>query len=178
MATRSRTDLDARLARVRLFLCDVDGVLTDGSVVIGKGAEYKCFNILDGYGLRLLQESGIPVGWISRRRSQPTRQRARELKIDYLAQISGDKVAAAKTILARAGARWDEVCFVGDDLLDLGMLKRVGLPVAVADAIPEARALAVYVTKTPGGRGAVREVATLILKAQGHWARLVREHSA
>jgi len=174
---RAAPALDRALKRIRLFLCDVDGVLTDGSVTMGDGREFKRFNIQDGLGLRLLQLKGIRVGWISARPSPVTEQRAADLKIDYLHQEQGSKVAGAETILARAGLAWEDVCFVGDDLVDLGALKRAGLAVAVADAIDEAKALAHYVTRATGGHGAIREIATMILKAQDKWTPLIKEFS-
>jgi 3-deoxy-D-manno-octulosonate 8-phosphate phosphatase (KDO 8-P phosphatase) len=170
--------LAAKLAGVRLFLCDVDGILTDATVVMGGGAEYKVFNVQDGLGLRLLQRCGIKVGWISARPSPATSQRAADLKVDFLHQSPGCKIVAVETLLRQAGARWEEVCYMGDDIVDLGVLKRAGVAVTVANAIPEAKALADYVTLTEGGRGAVREVVHLILRAQHQWERLVREYLA
>ena len=170
--------LAAKLAGVRLFLCDVDGILTDATVVMGGGAEYKVFNVQDGLGLRLLQRCGIKVGWISARPSPATNQRAEDLKIDFLHQSAGSKVAAVEAILRQAGRRWEEICYMGDDIVDLGVLRRVGVAVTVANAIPEAKALAHYVTSAEGGRGAVREVVHLILRAQHQWERLVREYLA
>jgi 3-deoxy-D-manno-octulosonate 8-phosphate phosphatase (KDO 8-P phosphatase) len=175
---RAGDSLRKRLARVRLLLCDVDGVLTDGTVTMGGGHEFKSFDIQDGLGLRLLQKQGIRVGWISARPSPVTQQRADDLKIDFLHQDQGNKVTAAENILAQAGLRWEQVCFVGDDVVDLGVLKRAGLAVAVANGIDEAKALAHLVTRAAGGRGAIREIATLILKAQGKWAPLINEFSA
>jgi 3-deoxy-D-manno-octulosonate 8-phosphate phosphatase (KDO 8-P phosphatase) len=170
--------LAAKLARVKLFLCDVDGVLTTGTVVMGQGAEYKEFHIQDGLGLRLLQREGIKVGWISNRPSPATQQRAADLKVDFLHQNMGSKVAAVETILAQTGVTWDEVCFIGDDVVDLGVLKRAGIAVAVANGIMEVKAAAHYVTAAEGGRGAVREVVRMILAAQGKWERMVQEFSA
>lgn len=171
-------DLDARLQRVRLFLCDVDGVLTDGTIFMAGETESKQFNILDGLGLRFLQGAGIKVGWVSGRASPATTQRAADLRIDYLSQGSHQKVPEIERILQEAGATWEQLCYAGDDVLDLGALKRAGLAVAVANAIPECRALAHYVTQKSGGRGAIREVADLILKAQGRWEALVEGYSA
>src|SRR5258706_9827672 len=111
--------LAATLARVKLLLCDVDGVLTDGTVLLGNGKEYKVFNIQDGLGMVLLKRSGVKVGWVSNRPSEVTQQRAEELKIDFLSQAKGNKVEAVELILQQCGATWDEVCFVGDDVVDL-----------------------------------------------------------
>ena len=175
---KSSAAFRSRLARVKLFLCDVDGVLTNGTVLIGGNFETKSFNILDGFGLRLLQREGIKVGWVSHRPSPATRRRAKELKIDFLEQQRGNKVELVEAILRRAGAGWDEVCFVGDDLVDLGVLKRAGFSAVVANGIDEAKAVADYVTKARGGEGAVREVAVLILKAQNKWNRIVQSYFA
>jgi 3-deoxy-D-manno-octulosonate 8-phosphate phosphatase (KDO 8-P phosphatase) len=169
--------LSRKLSKVRLLLCDVDGVLTDGTVMMGNGVETKRFSILDGLGVKMLQRFGVRVGWISRRPSSATTMRAKDLKIDYLRQIDGDKVTAVEAVLTEAGLGWDEVCFMGDDIVDLGALRRAGAAVAVANGIREAKALADYVTKAEGGRGAVREVVDLILKAQGKWPALIKEYS-
>ena len=175
-ARRSRpATLAAALKRIRLFLCDVDGVLTDGSVFIGGKEEIKQFNIQDGLGLVKLRREGLKVGWVSSRPSAATARRARELKIDFLRQEKGSKVCVVERLLARTGFRWEEVCYMGDDIVDLGVLKRAGVAVAVANGVAEARAAADYVTRAGGGQGAVREVAELILKAQNKWRRIVTE---
>jgi len=170
--------LRSRLAVIKILLCDVDGVLTDGTVLMGNGVESKRFDIRDGLGLRLLQRQGIKVGWISRRPSDATAQRAEDLKIDYLHQSDADKVTAVESILARTGLEWSNVCYVGDDIVDLGVLTRVGVAVVVGNGIREAKAAADYVTKMPGGHGAVREVVELVLKAQNKWRSVVEEYSS
>src|SRR5262245_36945665 len=169
--------LSAKFARVRILLCDVDGVLTNATVLIGDGREFKEFHIQDGLGLRLLQSSGVKVGWISNRPSTATQQRAEELKVDFLVQDRGRKVQAVEAILGESNVKWGEVCDIGDDVVDLGALKRAGVAVAVANGIEEAKGLADYVTRAEGGRGAVREVVELILKAQNKWRKLVLEFS-
>ncbi|MFZ0828809.1 MAG: HAD hydrolase family protein [Verrucomicrobiia bacterium] len=164
--------LATRLTRIKMLLCDVDGVLTDGSVFIGgAGSEYKQFNIQDGLGLVLLRRAGLKTGWVSARPSAATELRARELKIDFLIQQKDrfSKVAAVEKLLARQKTSWDEVCFVGDDIVDLGPLQRAGVAVAVANAVREAKATAHLVTRAAGGQGAIREVVELILNAQGKW---------
>jgi 3-deoxy-D-manno-octulosonate 8-phosphate phosphatase (KDO 8-P phosphatase) len=164
--------LATRLKRIKLLLCDVDGVLTDGSVFIGgAGGEFKQFNIQDGLGLVLWRRAGLKTGWVSARPSTATAWRARERKIDFLIQQKDrtGKVAAVEKILAREKTGWDEVCFVGDDIVDLGPLRRAGVAVAVANAVREAKAAAHLVTRAAGGHGAMREVVELILKAQGKW---------
>ncbi len=171
-------ELNARLARVKLFLTDVDGVLTDGTVLIGQGGEMKRFHIQDGLGLRFLQGAGIKVGWISKRPSVATQLRAQELQVDFLCQERTAKVPAARKILAETGLTFEEVCYVGDDVVDLGLLKKAGVAVAVANAVKEVKAIAHYVTQSSGGQGAIREIAELILKSQNKWADVVERHSA
>jgi 3-deoxy-D-manno-octulosonate 8-phosphate phosphatase (KDO 8-P phosphatase) len=179
MAIKKTTSLKAKLSRIKLFLCDVDGVLTDGSIFIGGEREFKRFNIRDGLGLVLARRAGLKVGWVSARPSLATKMRAEELKIDFLVQ-QGDNVSktgAIEQLLAREKLNWNETCFVGDDVIDLGPLTRAGLAVAVGDAVPEAKAAAHWVTKAAGGRGAVREAIELILRAQGKWSGFLKHYS-
>jgi 3-deoxy-D-manno-octulosonate 8-phosphate phosphatase (KDO 8-P phosphatase) len=145
---------------------------------MGGGQEFKFFHIQDGLGLRLLQRYGIKVGWVSNRPSPATQQRATDLKVDYLFQDKGSKVQAVEAILGKAGLSWNEISYMGDDVVDLGALKRAGLAVAVSNAIDEAKATAHYVTQAHGGCGAVREMVELILKAQGHWKKIIAEFQA
>jgi 3-deoxy-D-manno-octulosonate 8-phosphate phosphatase (KDO 8-P phosphatase) len=178
MSRSPSRSLNAKLARVRILLCDVDGVLTDATVLMGDGREFKSFHIQDGLGLRLLQREGVRVAWISNRPSTATQQRAEELRVDYLHQDKGSKVQAVESILDRAGLNWEDAAYVGDDVVDLGPMKRVGVSFAVANAVDEVRRAADHVTRAAGGRGAVREVAVMILRAQDKWRRVVQEHSA
>ena len=179
MPANNSPQLHSRLKRIKLLLCDVDGVLTDGSVFIGGATEFKRFNIQDGLGLVLWRRAGRKTGWVSARPSAATKQRARELKIDFLIQQTDrhSKVAAVQQLLAQNRLSWDEVCFVGDDIVDLGPLRRAGVAVAVANAVREARAVAHLVTRAAGGHGAVREVVELILKAQGQWDVFVTHYT-
>ncbi|HEY1718667.1 MAG TPA: HAD hydrolase family protein [Verrucomicrobiae bacterium] len=168
-----------RAARIKLFLCDVDGVLTDGSIFIGGEREFKQFNIQDGLGLVLLRRSGIKIGWVSARPSLATKMRAKELKIDFLVQ-QGDRLSktdAIEKLLAKENLSWNEVCFVGDDVVDLGPLKRAGLAVAVANGVSEAKAAAHFTTRAAGGHSAIREVVEMILRAQGKWDSFVEHYS-
>ena len=178
MSSQPSKALIARLRRVKLFLCDVDGVLTDGRIFMGDGKEFKAFSIQDGLGMLILQSQGIKVGWVSNRPSPVSQQRAEELKIDYFFQKKGSKVEAIQAILNEAGVDWDETCYMGDDVVDLGALKRAGVAVAVANGIEEAKAMAHYVTQAHGGHGAVREVVRLILVAQDKWKNVVERHAA
>ena len=158
---------------VKILLCDVDGVLTDAGVYVGRHEEFKRFNIQDGMGLRMLQACGIPVGWVSNRASLATTKRAKELKIDYLWQKPSSKVDGVASILKKAKLDWADACFMSDDMNDLPVLRRVGLPVAVANAVAEVKKVAHYSTKARGGEGAVREVCERVLKAQNMWHGLV-----
>ena len=145
---------------------------------MGDGKEYKSFNIQDGLGLLLLMRCGIKVGWVSNRPSPVTQQRAEELGINYLIQGKDSKVSAIETLLAKEGFVWADVCYVGDDVVDLGALKRAGMSAAVANAIDEAKQMADYVTRASGGNGAVRELVRLVLSAQGKWKDLIKFFSA
>jgi len=157
------------LAReIKLLLLDVDGVLSDGSVVYGEaGMELKSFNIKDGFGLRLLREAGVEAGIITARRSEAVARRAMDLKLAEVHQGAGDKLAVFSSIMAARGLEPAQVAYMGDDWLDLPLLGRVGLAVAPADAVAEVRELAHYVTRRSGGRGAVRELCELIIEAKG-----------
>jgi len=170
--------LEERLRKIRLFLCDVDGVLTDGTVWMGGGGEQKRFHIRDGFSLRFLQQAGIRVGWVSARPSAATTERAQDLKVDFLRQSPEPKVTVVETLLRELDLPWDQVSFIGDDLLDLGVLRRVGFAAVPSDAVPEARERAHHVCRHPGGGGAVREVVELILKAQGHWEAAVAKFAS
>ena len=163
--------LKKKLARIKLFLCDVDGVLTDGSIFIGGEREFKRFNIRDGLGLVLARRAGLKIGWVSARPSLATKIRATELKIHFLIQQNDkqSKSGAIEKLLAQEKLSWDDVCFVGDDIVDLGPLKRAGFSVAVADGVDEAKSAADFVTRAAGGHGAIREVVEMILHAQGKW---------
>lgn len=164
--------------RIRLLALDVDGVLTDNGVylglVAGERVELKRFDIQDGLGLVLLRGSGIAVALISARPSDATALRAAELRLaDVLQVADGRKATALQGLLDRLGIGWDEVAFVGDDLADLPVLRRVGLPIAVANAIPEVKAVAARITQAPGGRGAVREIVAWLLETRGEYAAAV-----
>jgi 3-deoxy-D-manno-octulosonate 8-phosphate phosphatase (KDO 8-P phosphatase) len=171
-------DFLARLAKVEILLCDVDGVLTDGSVFVGRDGEFKQFSVLDGFGFKLLRESGVKTGWISGRPSPATKRRAKELRVDYLRQSPGCKVELALDILGQARLNLEQACFVGDDLIDVGLLRRAGAAISVPNGRPEARAAAGYVTLARGGHGAVREVVELVLKARNQWNDILDKYAA
>lgn len=171
-------DVARRAARIKLLLMDCDGVLTDGRItLLGESGEQKSFHTRDGQGLVLLHSAGLRSGIISGRTSPAVERRARELGVSYLHQGIRDKPKEFDLLLAKAGLSDTEVCYVGDDVVDIPLMLRAGLAVAVADAGEETRAAAHYVTRLPGGYGAVRDVAELILKAQGRWAGLMRQYN-
>ena len=161
-------DLMQRAAAIRLVLFDVDGVLTDGSLFIGDdGQEYKAFNSKDGLGIRMLQDSGVEVGIITGRTSDVVRHRMKNLGVTHLHQGQQHKLPAYEKLLAELGLEPEQTAYVGDDVVDLPVLRRVGLAVVVADAHPLAKRHAHWETQYPGGRGAAREVCELIMEAQG-----------
>jgi len=171
--------LDAAIAgRIRLVGFDVDGVLTDNGLYVGlvqgAPAELKRFDIQDGIGIVLLRLAGIRIVVLSGRPSEATALRAEELRVDACVQGRHDrKVPAFQVLLDQFGVGWDEAAFVGDDLPDVPVLRRVGLPVAVANATPDARAVARHVTRATGGHGAVREFVEDLLRARGAWDRTI-----
>jgi 3-deoxy-D-manno-octulosonate 8-phosphate phosphatase (KDO 8-P phosphatase) len=169
--------LEERCQKIEMILADVDGVLTDGHVVFdNQGIETKHFHIRDGMGIKLWQRAGYRFGLITGRSSHIVKIRAAELGIDIVRQTAEDKLPAMQEILRQTGVEPAQVCYIGDDLPDLPVIRAVGLGVAVADACPEARAAAQYVTSRGGGRGAVRETIELVLKAQHRWDELLQRY--
>jgi len=167
-----------RAKPVRVLLMDVDGTMTPGEVCLqsfpdGSVAELKIFNAHDGAGIKLAGIMGIRTGLITGRDSTATARRAREASMEFVVQGQPKKLEAYKAILVRAGVTDEEVAYVGDDLPDLPILQRAGLSVAVGDAVPEVKRVAHYITTVDGGKGAVREVVELILKAQGKWKKAI-----
>ena len=164
----------ARARKVRLLLIDCDGVLTDGSLYLTAIGDQVCeatkvFHIHDGHGLRLAHAAGLKLGVISGRKSPALVARATEMQITHLYQGVADKLEVYEQIKMLEGLSDEEIAYIGDDLPDRAALSRAGLAVAVLDAVDEIRELAHFITKKPGGRGAVRETIELILKAQGKW---------
>jgi 3-deoxy-D-manno-octulosonate 8-phosphate phosphatase (KDO 8-P phosphatase) len=169
--------IERRASRIKLLLMDCDGVLTDGRLwLTDDGDEQKSFNTHDGLGLSLLHRAGIKSGIITGRSSRAVARRAQELGIEFVCQGNPDKIAAFEQLLTEAGVDENEVAFVGDDLPDIPIMNRAELAVAVADAVEETRAVAHYITRAKGGRGAVREVIEIILKSQGRWHDLVEDY--
>ncbi len=175
--------VEERAAKVRLLLMDVDGVLTDGKLynvpAPGGGVfETKAFDSQDGISLHWLHWHGIATGLISGRISPATEERARQCRFTYIYQGHIEKIPIFEEILAKEGILPDEVAYIGDDLTDLVVMRRVGLAVATANARPEVKRAAHLVTANPGGSGAVREVCELLLHAQGHWEDILRKYEA
>ncbi len=163
--------VQARAAKIRLVGFDVDGVLTDGSLYLGdSGEEYRVFHTRDGQGLVMLRDSGIRIAIISGRSSRAVEGRMAELGILHVYQGQENKLAVFETLLSRLDLEPSEAAYVGDDLPDLPVMRRVGLSIAVADALPLVQQHAHWQTRLPGGRGAVREVCELLLEAQGKLA--------
>ena len=172
------SEIEQRAARISLVLMDCDGVLTDGRIMLlGEDDEQKSFHTRDGHGIVLLHGAGLRTGIISGRTSRAVARRARELGMTYARQGALDKVKDYEELLVAAGAEETQAAYIGDDITDIPLMRRAGLSVAVADAGEETRAAAHYVTTLSGGCGAVREVAELILKAQGRWSELIRRYT-
>jgi 3-deoxy-D-manno-octulosonate 8-phosphate phosphatase (KDO 8-P phosphatase) len=174
----SSLSLADRAKRIRLFLMDVDGTLTDGGVCLlslpdGGIAEMKVFNAQDGAGLKLASIMGLKTGFITGRKSPAVQRRAEELLVEFVYLGQATKTAAFEECMQKAGVTEDEVAYMGDDLPDMPIASRAGLAVAVANAAPELKAISHYVTQAKGGGGAAREVIELILKSQGRWEEAV-----
>ena len=168
-------DVNGRAKRIKLLLMDCDGVLTDGQLeLLENGDEQKTFHARDGQGISLFHRAGWKTGIISGRTSSAVERRAQDLKMAFVRQYAKDKIAALEEIVAAAGVSADECAYIGDDVADIPVMRRVGFAVAVADAVEETKQAAHYVTEVKGGHGAVREVTDLILKAQGHWEDLMK----
>ena len=160
-----------KIEAVRLFILDVDGVLTDGRIIMDdNGREIKQFDVRDGHGLKLLMRYGIGVVLLTGRKSAVVEHRARDLGIEEVHQGIWNKVEVSESILQNRDLRYDQVAFVGDDIVDIPLLRRVGFSVAVADAAEEVKRIVDFVTQKKGGRGAVREICEIILLAQDKWA--------
>jgi 3-deoxy-D-manno-octulosonate 8-phosphate phosphatase (KDO 8-P phosphatase) len=171
-------------AAVKLVVLDVDGVMTDGGVYLGatstgEGVEFKRFEITDGLGVKLLQRAGVEVAIVTGRRSPVVEMRGAELGIDEVHQDpSAAKLPIVSEMVERKGLKWDAVAAVSDDLADIPVLRRCGLPVAVANAVPEVVAVSRWRTQRPGGSGAVREFAEALLRARGDWDSVVTGYLA
>ncbi len=171
----SNSTILEKAKKVKLLLLDVDGVMTDGRIFLDShGNEIKSFHTLDGQGIKLLQKAGIIVAIVSGRSSNVVSFRAKELNISEVYQGVSKKKEIYDHLLQKFHLKNDEVAFIGDDLMDLPVLRRAGLPITVADASEEVKNAVDLITERGGGKGAVREVADLLLRAQGRWAELTK----
>ena len=162
--------MEDRLKKIKLLILDVDGVMTDGRIIFdSNGIESKFFNVKDGHGIKMLQRTGIEIGIISGRESRVVANRATELGIGQVYQKSLDKMVPYRQMLEATGLSDEQAAFMGDDVIDIPLLRRVGFAAAPADAVAEVLPFAHFVSRNRGGWGAVREVCDLIMKAQGTW---------
>ena len=169
--------MDDQLKKIRCLLLDVDGVLTDGKLHFGSdGAEFKTFDVQDGHGIAMALRAGLLVGFVSGRPSKATETRAADLGVKILYQSPVNKMDMVNQIKAQHGLNDEEICFVGDELVDLPVLRRVGLAVAVPNAVAEVKASVHYTTRRPGGDGAVREIIEMILKATDQWETVTAKY--
>ena len=160
-----------------MLALDVDGVLTDGTIVVnGDGSETKSFHALDGHGIRLWRRAGLDAAFLTGRASSPTRHRAKELQVEHVFEDCHNKLDTFKEFLEQLGLSPESVAYIGDDLPDLPVIRYVGFGVAVANAVDEVKEHADYVTTRPGGCGAVREVIEYILKSTGRWQQLMTRY--
>jgi len=169
--------LIAKIKLIRLLALDVDGVMTDGRIIMDHvGREIKNFDVRDGHGIKVLMRYGIEVVLVTGRRSDVVEHRARDLSIGEVHQGVTNKLEICNTILRDRSFNYEHMAFVGDDIVDIPLLKRVGFAVAVADAVEDVRKCVDYVTARKGGRGAVREVCEIILKAKGKWSDVAKRY--
>jgi 3-deoxy-D-manno-octulosonate 8-phosphate phosphatase (KDO 8-P phosphatase) len=165
------------LVKIQMLVLDVDGVLTDGTLIMNSdGSESKFFNSLDGHGLRMWQRAGHKVALISGRASEPTQRRAAQLGIEHVFEDCHYKLPVFEKLLEHLGLAPDQVAYIGDDLPDLPPMRNAGFAIAVANAVDEVKQHADYVTTHPGGSGAVREVVEHILKSTGKWQELMKRY--
>jgi len=177
--TGAQEGLRGKAVKIKLLLLDVDGVLTDGRIIYdSKGRDAKFFDVHDGMGVYALYKCGIRTVLITAKGSKAIKPRARDMRVAEVFEDISPKTAVLDKILKKYQVKIDEICFVGDDLVDLCLMKRVGFPIAVFNACPEIKQAASYITLREGGRGAVREVAELILKSQNKWDGLVKLYEA
>ena len=170
---------DVDFTEIKLLALDVDGVLTDGTIVINAdGSESKFFSSLDGHGIRMWQRAGLEIALLSGRVSEPTRQRAKQLEIKHVFEDCHNKLPLLEEFLAKVNLSPESVAYVGDDVMDLPVMRQVGFSIAVANAVDDVKREADFVTTRPGGSGAVREAIEYILKSSGKWQELMERYLA
>ena len=179
--TVSNPSPEDRARRIKVLLFDVDGVLTDGSITVmpspdGKAVEVKSFSAHDGMGTALAHVAGLKIGWVTKRESQAVRIRSTDLRIDHVYQGQHYKVQALELIVKDEGCTLDQIAYVGDDIIDLPVMRKVGLAIAVANARPEVKAMAHYTTEHPGGYGAGRDAIDFILRAKGVLEQTIEQY--
>ncbi|MFH0838994.1 MAG: HAD-IIIA family hydrolase [Candidatus Omnitrophota bacterium] len=168
------SQLNERIKKVKLLLLDVDGVLTDGAIIYDNFKdELKNFNVYDGFGLVLLNKAGIRSAILTAKASKIVKKRAHDMKITKVYQNVSDKLKVYNKILKKFKVRDEEICFIGDELIDLPVINKVGFAVSVPSAVSEVKARSHYITKSEGGKGAVRELVELILKSQDKWDQII-----
>lgn len=169
--------LQEKLQKIKLFIVDVDGVMTDGRIVYGDyGDELKFFDVQDGFGMVMLVRAGLKTAMITAKKSRVNQRRAKELMVSKICQGAKDKLAVYSKLVKKFRVSDEEVCYIGDDLIDIPVLTRVGFAVAVPNALVEVKEKVHYVTERPGGHGAIREVCDLLLKAQGKWSEVTQRY--
>jgi len=167
--------LDLRMQSIELILSDVDGVMTSGGITYdNQGIETKTFHVRDGMGIKLWQKTGHRFGVITARSSHIVKLRMDELGVDFIRQGTEQKLAAAEQIIAELNLQPENVCYIGDDLTDVGLMKSVGMSASVSDGADDVKKIAHYVTKSAGGTGAIRELIEMILKSQKRWNELLQ----
>lgn len=174
---KTKKEIEKLAGNIKLLILDVDGVMTDGGIILdNEGNEFKAFHVRDGHGIKMLVNAGVHVAIVSGRQSKVVERRARELGISEIYQKCYEKTAAFDQIAQKYGVAGREVAYVGDDIVDIPVLKRAGLSIAVSDATDETKKFAAMITKNRGGRGAVREVCDLLLRAKGLWKTMTKEY--
>lgn len=177
MKKSNAADIRRRAEKINVLLLDVDGVLTDGSIIMDdRGTESKHFNVRDGHGIKMILRSGMEVIFLTGRTSRVVSHRARDLGVREVYQGVRDKAGVFESLMRRKGMTGESVAYVGDDIVDVPLFRRVGLSIAVADACEEAKRTAHHITKKKGGKGAVREVCEMLLRVQGKWKEAVARY--
>jgi 3-deoxy-D-manno-octulosonate 8-phosphate phosphatase (KDO 8-P phosphatase) len=170
-------DAEKRLKNIKLLLLDVDGVMTDGSIVYnGSGEEIKSFSVRDGLGIRILMETGVSIGIVTGRSSDALYHRCKNLHVQIIFDGVSDKASALDKITEKTGIKEDRIAYIGDDLPDIPIMGKIGIPIAVAGAHEKVIEVAHIVTSLEGGKGAIREVCEAIIKAQGNWQSVINKY--
>jgi len=174
-----RASLKEKIKKIKLLILDVDGVMTNGEIILDdQGRELKIFNVQDGFGIVLFQRAGYKTAILSARSTGSVTARAKDLKMNRICQNARPKIKVYKKLIRDLKIKDDQICFIGDDLPDIEVLKKVGFSVTVSNAVSEVKKIVDYVTKNEGGQGAVREVIELILKMNNKWSSVLKAYGA